>query len=43
MAKDISRILTESGNLSSYKPLEPELVSKVLASFKEVLNEGEEY
>lgn len=42
MTKDISRVLSESGNLESYKPLDPELVSKVLASFKEILNEGEE-
>lgn len=42
MSKDISRILSDSGELASYKPLNPELVSKVLASFKEILNEGEE-
>ena len=42
MAKDISRVLSKSGNLESYKPLDPQLVSRVLASFKEILNEGEE-
>lgn len=42
MTKDISRILTESGDLKSYKPLETKLVSNVLASFKEIFNEGED-
>ena len=42
MSKDISSSLDISGYIKNYKRLDEELVSKVLAAFKEVLNEGEE-
>lgn len=42
MTKDLARVLDESGYMESYKPLDPEHVSKVLEKFKVILNEGEE-
>lgn len=40
MCKDISEALDQSGYIKFYEQLDEELVSKVLAGFKEVLNEG---
>lgn len=42
MCKDISSALEESGYIKYYKQLDEELVSKVLAEFKVVLNAGME-
>ena len=42
MCKDLSEALDQSGYIKFYEQLDEELVSKVLAGFKEVLNQGME-
>lgn len=42
MAKEMSKILDESSYINYYKKLDEDLVSDVLAKFKEVLNEDED-
>lgn len=42
MSKNISGALESSGYIDYYKPLDEELVSKVLAEFKTILNEDED-